>query len=372
MTFNIINILLLFGLLQCTVMIGLILKNRNWHHVENRILLGLLSVLLVTLIPPFLGNSRLVQQHSFLQFAPLYLSLFVFPLIYLYVRSIFAGQLRKKAIVVHLGTPILFWSYFTFIWLGTLSVAAESKGIWARSFGYFTAQTLHYLLLIVFTVGYTIASVLSIQKEQNHRVPKEYAKFKAWIKILIMVLGIGVVLEMTAMVLGKFYGYWRGSPIDEWLGFSFVFGVKIYNAAVLYGISLLAYISYSSLRHKKIVIGAYEAKILESITDKMQIEKMYLDPNLTLSKFSSDLGITPGKLSAILNHNQGTTFNDFVNGYRVQEVMHLVKGGKNGHLTLEAIAANAGFKSKTTFYRAFKKITSKTPRVYFQEVFSVK
>lgn len=367
MNFNPINIIILFGIVQCVVMIALIVRNRRWEQMENRILVSLLSVLLITLIPTFLGNSTLAVRYTFLQFAPFYLSLFIFPLLYLYVRSVYSGKLSTKAIMLQLVVPIVFWCYFTVVWIGTFGITQESKATWAASVGYFHMQTFHSILLLLFAIGYTSASVSTIRNLPPNMLSKEQKGFKIWVRTLVILLGSGVVLEVIATILGKTYGYWRGSPVDEWLGFSFTLGVKMYNAIILYGISLAAYLSFSSLKRKKRVLPTVEVGIVEKIIEKMQTDKLYLDPNLSLSKFSSYLDMSSNNLSGIFNNILGTTFNDFVNGYRVQEVIQLVKEGNNSYLTLEAISENAGFKSKTTFYRAFKKITSKTPTVYFQE-----
>ncbi|WP_435625684.1 helix-turn-helix domain-containing protein [Flagellimonas sp.] len=364
--FNLTNIALLFGMLQCILMILFIFMNRKWRSVENRILLGLLFVLLLSLIPPFVGNSKLVLHYDFLRFIPFYLYLFVFPLLLLYVKSVFSDTLTKKHILFHLALPFLFWFYSVFIWIGTLFASPEPKGVWAKRFGYFTIQTMHDVMLMAFVVGYTILSLSLISKAQKNPFNKEQKKFSIWIRTLIALLAAGVFFEMISVLLGKYYGYWKGSPVDEWLGFSFSLLVKIYNAAILYGISLVAYISFSSLRRRDRSIGVNDMKVIESISKKMEMDRMYLDNGLTLSKFSSILGITPVRLSGLINNSHGKTFNDFVNEYRIQEVIKLVKTGKMEHLTLEAISENAGFKSKTTFYRAFKKHTSKTPSAYFK------
>lgn len=372
MDLNITNTLFLFGMLQCILMMILIIKNRKWRSVENVILLSLLSVLLASMVPPFVGNSKLVLRYDFLRFIPLYLILFVFPLVYMYVRSIYTEKLTRKDIVAHLATPMLFWGYFTVIWIGSLVVSSVPKGVWATNVGYFTVQILHDATLILFGIGYTIGSIQLIKKAQKRGFYKEQAKFATWIKTLISLLAIGVILQMTAIILGKIYGYWQSNPIDEWLGFSFTLMAKIYNAIILYGISFVAYNSYSSFKRKSKSKRDYEKEMILQIKSQMENDKFFLDKELSLSKFSAQMNISSAQLSDLLNNGYQTTFNDFVNCYRVQEVIQMVETGKNAHLTLEAISENAGFKSKTTFYRAFKKVTAKTPKAYFSTLLTSK
>ena len=365
MNLNLAGALLLFGMFQCVLMMILIITNRRWKTYQNLTLLSLLCILLASLTPSFLGNSELVLKYDFLRFIPLHMTLFVFPILYLYVKSIFSHTRQNKEALQHITTPVIFWLYFFFIWLQTLTVDSSVKGVLAKELGYFSVQALHDGLLLLFGIGYSIACTFVISKASKEGLFKEQQRFLNWTKWLVTLLGFGVFLEMSSVLLGNIYGYWQSSPVDEWLGFSFTLTVKVYNAIILYGVSLIAYTSYSSFKSKSKFVLKNEKDLLQQLQTKMEDEKKYLDTTLTLQKCASKLGITSVVLSGLLNDRMGISFNDFINTYRVQEVIRLVKEGKNDHLTFEAISEKAGFKSKTTFYRAFKKVTSKTPKAYF-------
>lgn len=368
MIFNFANVLFLFGILQCLITIVLIIKNRDWRSSQNVFLLAVLFVLFASLLPPFLGNSHVVTKYDFLRFLPLHLALFIFPLLYLYVKSVFSKTLPTKIeISFQLLLPLIFWCYFFAIWIGTLFLSVDLKGVWADGIGYFLVQVIHNILLLIFGIGYVYFCLKEIRIARERGLNKEQLKFTYWIKILLILLSIGVFLEVTSIILGKIYGYWRGSPVDEWLGVSFTMITKIYNAIVLYSISFVAYNSYSSFKFKSRLRNS-ETKdgAISKILGKMEHEKLYLDKDLTLREFASQLGTNQARMSDLLNNELGTTFNDFVNKYRVLEVQHVLKSRTASHLTLQAISENAGFKSKTTFYRAFKKITLQTPNKYLQ------
>ena len=57
-------------------------------------------------------------------------------------------------------------------------------------------------------------------------------------------------------------------------------------------------------------------------------------------------------------------FNDFINKYRVIEVKEKLANSANSHLTIMSLAYDAGFNSKATFNRAFKKHTGENPSKY--------
>jgi AraC-like DNA-binding protein len=56
---------------------------------------------------------------------------------------------------------------------------------------------------------------------------------------------------------------------------------------------------------------------------------------------------------------------DFINSYRIEEFKIRFEDPRNRQFTMLAIAFDVGFNSKTAFNRAFKKMTSQSPREYF-------
>jgi AraC-like DNA-binding protein len=91
-------------------------------------------------------------------------------------------------------------------------------------------------------------------------------------------------------------------------------------------------------------------------------ESLYKSPELTLSILAKKLNTNPSFLSKVINNGFGINFNDFINRYRVQEVKALLSNPDNANITIMSLAYDAGFNSKATFNRAFKKFTGKNPR----------
>lgn len=113
-----------------------------------------------------------------------------------------------------------------------------------------------------------------------------------------------------------------------------------------------------------IVISNKTNKKIELLMSLMEKENCYLDANLTRTILAKKLDISEGYLSELLKKNLNTSFNDFVNQYRVQHTIKIFQDHKFDIFTLEAIGFEAGFKSKSVFYNAFKKVTKKSPGVY--------
>ena len=108
--------------------------------------------------------------------------------------------------------------------------------------------------------------------------------------------------------------------------------------------------------------GIYLSEELKSKIENVMVrEKLYLEPELSLSDLAQKLKTNTSVLSAAINSNFGKNFNDFVNEYRVEEFKKQIKLSQNQNYTLLAIAFDCGFNSKATFNRAFKKFTGQSP-----------
>ncbi len=100
----------------------------------------------------------------------------------------------------------------------------------------------------------------------------------------------------------------------------------------------------------------------------MEEKKCWLNGELTAGELSQLLGVSPNHLSQILNKEQHQNFFDFINSYRVKEVIRKMEDPGNDHLTLLAMALDSGFNSKTSFNTVFKKVTHQTPSHYYKSV----
>ncbi len=93
-------------------------------------------------------------------------------------------------------------------------------------------------------------------------------------------------------------------------------------------------------------------------------EKIYLNPSLNLDAVAEKLNISANYLSQIINKNTGKTFCDIIGKLRVEEIKQMLNSTQYDKYTLLSIGLEAGFNSKSVFYRTFKKFTSMTPSEY--------
>ena len=121
-------------------------------------------------------------------------------------------------------------------------------------------------------------------------------------------------------------------------------------------------------KYQKSGLSPEKAKAyLDFIVTVMESKKPFHDNGLTLNQLAEMVDMTPHNLSEVLNTQLGQNFFDFINSYRVEEVKAALVEPDKQHLTLLAIAFDAGFNSKTAFNTIFKKYTGKTPSEYRRE-----
>lgn len=103
--------------------------------------------------------------------------------------------------------------------------------------------------------------------------------------------------------------------------------------------------------------------LVQQITQFMKEKKPFLNPDLTLNGFSRMMKIPCGEVSVAINKGMRKNFFDLINQYRVEETKVLLEE-KHRTQTIESISYEAGFKSRASFYRAFKKHAGVTPREF--------
>ncbi|MBO9593051.1 MAG: helix-turn-helix domain-containing protein [Niabella sp.] len=94
-------------------------------------------------------------------------------------------------------------------------------------------------------------------------------------------------------------------------------------------------------------------------------EEAFKNAGLNLVQVAGKLSVSPHKLSALFNNIYGLGFVDFVNRQRILYIQQqMVAKETMDHYTIEALAKDCGFASRSAFYSAFKKITGTSPAQY--------
>ena len=89
----------------------------------------------------------------------------------------------------------------------------------------------------------------------------------------------------------------------------------------------------------------------------LECQRLYLDPDLTLTRLARKLHVPVKQLSAAINRSTGGNVSRHVNAYRIREACRVLTGGSS---VTNAMLAS-GFNTKSNFNREFRRVTGRTP-----------
>ena len=102
-------------------------------------------------------------------------------------------------------------------------------------------------------------------------------------------------------------------------------------------------------------------EIYKSIVYNLEVRKVFLDPKLSLVKFSSIVGTNTTYLSNVVNHYFKCNFKTLVNRCRVEYAKLLLRKEKR---TADELIKLCGFTSRSVFYSAFIREVGVVPSRY--------
>lgn len=109
------------------------------------------------------------------------------------------------------------------------------------------------------------------------------------------------------------------------------------------------------------------SRYLVHLKAMMENEKPFKNSELNIYGLSQMLGISRNHLTQVLNEELKQSFFEFINEHRVREAQELMLNPAYMHMNLPGIAIESGYKSKTTFFSNFKKITGDSPQEWLKK-----
>jgi YesN/AraC family two-component response regulator len=96
----------------------------------------------------------------------------------------------------------------------------------------------------------------------------------------------------------------------------------------------------------------------------MEEKKLYKDSLISLSRVAKQTGEPAYIVSQVINERMGASFFEWIARYRVEEAKKILSDPSEKMLTIEQVAEDVGYNSKSAFNKVFKKFTGKTPSEY--------
>lgn len=332
-------------------------------------------------------------------FAPLYLLLG--PLFYFYVRGLLKDdyKLSKLDLLHFIPAIIILINAVPFIFQGADYKLAYSQSILQDPLNIlkiknlFLSPVVTFMLRPVFALGYVIATIILIYRNELHETytSKQSKLIYKWLTLLIVMsvlLYLGF-LVFTLFVFNKM-DYYNSYDQGVFMLYCTIAGLILLNISlfffpnILYGLPQLDFaIVNKQNREVEQKLGIVEdikkqGKGFEISPEKLSllklkveryVEKMpYLSLQFNLTVMSADTDIPVHHLSYFFNEYMNINFNTWKNDLKIDYVIKKINDGSSEILTLDALAKQAGFGSRSSFINAFKLKTGQTPSEYLQNL----
>jgi YesN/AraC family two-component response regulator len=141
----------------------------------------------------------------------------------------------------------------------------------------------------------------------------------------------------------------------------FMAAIQIMNSSDYYN-QVSSFLEVPTLKYIKSSLDANTKEIiLNGIVQQMKVEKYFIKSTASLSGLAKSISESSHHVSQVINEKLNQSFFEMLASYRVEEAKAILKTELGKKLTIEEIAEQVGYNSKSAFNTAFKKITSQTP-----------
>jgi len=122
------------------------------------------------------------------------------------------------------------------------------------------------------------------------------------------------------------------------------------------------FLQFPGVKYEKSSLSDQEKSgIHRKILTEMDENRYYVRKLASLSDLARSIGESSHHVSQVINEVMGKGFFEMLAWYRVEEAKRLIRGDKEGRLTIEEIAEQVGYNSKSSFNTVFKKQSGQTP-----------
>ena len=345
--------------------IGMILGIFSLMKLKGKSFNPFLGGLLLVLALYGFKNQLFGVDHGFhgdyrMLFVPISFILTIGPLSYLYIQSLTNKFEWKRSYLLHfLPASIVFIIYTVLLFSPTV----VKREFMLTPFELMFAHIEQLLVIISLTVYLyisirVIVGLKSLEKKERYK----YSLANKFYIMMAVLLGV-----WTFLILLNFKVYDMGVATLTYNPLWVVMSMIIYWMLIEVLLNPKQFFSYSfgssSNGFPIEQVEAYKSQLLHIMKD----QRAYLDPALSLDKLAKQLEMNPKYLSLVINNGFNKNFYEFVNEYRIAEVKERLLDPSYSHLTIAAIANEAGFNSKSSFNSIFKKHTNSTPKEFLKQ-----
>ena len=358
--------LLHFAFLQSFFLLVIYLFSGKIRRVVNPYLIVLIVVMMVGLLGKILvvtfdGTQRLYSLSEY--------SVFLFgATVYLFTKSSFKGQNAYRfRDLVHYLPGVIYGIVISYYYVFAPREVVSER---FRSGELFWAVVVFMGTGLVVNISYWYLSVrLFLAHKKKLSNEASFSIKSGFFHHFLIAVGLCLLCWLGVYVIGVVGESWLEREVRP----------LIWSVIGL----LILFISYYSIKEPELFKAAKEVSATKyaqsKLTDQelealklrleqlMEEEKPYLNRALMKADLARMLGVNKPDVARLLNEKIGMNFFEYVNYFRIKEFINLAKMDESKNLTFYGIAQEAGFNSKTTFNKSFKKIMGTSPREYLSQ-----
>lgn len=376
---NIKSVTLLFFVIHFLIFFGILLYRGIITGKKSSLWLSAYLFFCILYIFPFMvgyGGWYAFDNTRALLFSVPFQQLFLLaPLLYFYFKTLLNEELVfKKKELVHLVPALLYNIYVAFMFAAdrwsqdTFQFYQDGRDrdfdLWYQISGF------------IMLCGYALSGLRSyfgyvkaINDSLSYADELTYKWARNFLIVFVTIIALRLAFFITNPEWGnfgdKFWYYFAFGLVTIYLSFNGYAHAVLGNAfakAKLTGTVK----AMNSDRDQS--ISDEEIEVLkERVTSILISKELYKKPTLTVGDLAFETGVSQKRLSQIINSGLKMNFNDFINLHRINEVASRIDQGDLEKYTLLGLAEEAGFNSKTTFNRVFKKVFMSSPKEYAKD-----
>lgn len=404
---DILSFVIGFGILQALLLAGLLIFAPRNPRLPNLFMAGLVLVISVRLVLGFLTVTGELSAPPIWALPLESLSFTWGPLLYLYAYSMTKQHLSAVQLLHFLPSIMVLFiimPYYSlepqnkaivddYLWYGRYN--PDTEAMFDNIVGPFQRVWIKYRLHATgFLLHFSVYCLLLIARLRRHNelLQSHFSSLEQlnlrWLRTLtkaclVYILALLILKRIPQMFYGS-HGFVQDLPYIALVILIYMVVVAaLYQPSILHGVIAAKKLTLDDAKKSTTPIEPDypEAEPSEKYTRSgisldvaqqyinqlMQVtrqQQLYLNSELTLPNLASAAGVTPHQVSQVLNGQLGQNFFTFINNYRINFAKELMADPDKGHLAIADLALEVGFKSKSSFYDAFKKATSVTPAQY--------
>jgi len=341
-------------------------------HKKTIYLSGLLALLLVHILGELFIYSGAYQYAPGLAGFQLPIRMLLGPALYFYAYEAMSTDNKlpsKSYLIASFGPAVVILAMIPFIFsmspeqkLALADPTTRDPALWQIAIYTCLFSAIAFIL---FTFAYLIAA-LRLHAKHRKQLMDKYSSIEQrsmdWFRIVLILWGLAWFIY-AANYASTFLGFrWfaAGSLLSL---FEFVVLVSFTHLALNQSeFSESEKTETQKVQTREAVISDNKMQqIADKLSSVMAEKELFRDEDLSLNSLSTTVSVSENYISETLSQFMKINFFQFVNSYRVEEAKKLLM---NSDMLVSTIAYEVGFKSKSTFNSAFKKIVGATPTVY--------